>query len=158
MEFQTVFNKIKGGLTDIDTSKLDRDFAVQVNLTGEGEGAFYIANKNGEFQVEPYTYNDRNGAVTVDCALLAKILAGEASAEANLALGKIKIEGNPSALLKVFAASKEAREAKKKAEVKSQAEAKPQSEAKSQAEAKSEVKPQAESKPQAETKSEEKKK
>ena len=108
MTFNEIFTVVKEGLSGVDSSKIDPNFAVQVNLTGEGEGSFYIANKDGQFQVEPYTYSDRNGAITLAGDLLMKIINGDAKAELELAKGKIKIEGNPIALLKVFKEAKAA--------------------------------------------------
>ena len=113
MQFTDVFNEVKNGLMGIDSAKLDKDFAVQVNLTGECAGVFYIANKNGKFEVEPFEYNDRNGAITMDSEVFMNMLDGKTSAEMELIKGRLKIEGNPIALMKVF---KEAKAIMKEAE------------------------------------------
>jgi putative sterol carrier protein len=56
--YEKVFEDVKKSLMKADTSVLDRDFAIQCNIQGDGEGCFYIANKGGEFSVEPYDYKD----------------------------------------------------------------------------------------------------
>ncbi|MDR0530911.1 MAG: SCP2 sterol-binding domain-containing protein [Oscillospiraceae bacterium] len=131
MEFMSVFTAVKESLAGVDATKLDPDFAVQVNIIGSGAGAFYIANKGGAFQVEPYDYVDRDGAVTVDSGVLLQLAAGELTAEQALAEGKINFQGNPAALLSVFAAA-----AKPAASAKPKAPAKPKAKSKAPAKAK----------------------
>jgi hypothetical protein len=146
MEFMEVFTAVKEALAGVDPARLTPNFAVQVNITGEGEGAFYIANKSA-FEVEPYDYRDRNGAVSLDGAVMLRILAGKLTAEQALAGGKINIQGDPSGLLSVFAAAKPTEEkpapapeasapAKPKAPPKPKASAKPKTPAKPKAAAK----------------------
>jgi putative sterol carrier protein len=58
MTYEKIFDDVKKSLMKADTSVLDRDFAIQCNIEGEGEGCFYVANKDGVFSVEPYDYKD----------------------------------------------------------------------------------------------------
>ena len=54
MTYEEIFSKAKELLTSGSTEGFNGDFAVQINITGEGEGIFYIAFKNGALAVEPY--------------------------------------------------------------------------------------------------------
>ena len=40
--------------------------AVQIDITGEGEGAFYVAVSDGKVDVQPYEYFDHNAKVVAD--------------------------------------------------------------------------------------------
>jgi putative sterol carrier protein len=58
LTYEKIFDDVKKSLMKADTSVLDRDFAIQCNIQGEGEGCFYIENRGGVFSVEPYDYKD----------------------------------------------------------------------------------------------------
>ncbi|MDR0804831.1 MAG: SCP2 sterol-binding domain-containing protein [Oscillospiraceae bacterium] len=116
MEFTQLFTAVRERLFNIDRSKIDDNFAVQVTLTGDGGGVFYVANRRGEYAVEPYDYRDRDGGITLDAKLFVDITTDKANSELALATGKIKIEGNPSALLGVLKAAKQSVKAEAKAE------------------------------------------
>ena len=60
MTYEEIFNKSKNLILANDIDGLEGHIAVQVNITGEGEGAFYIELKDGKVYVEPYEYYDRD--------------------------------------------------------------------------------------------------
>ena len=77
-----------------DTSKIEEHIAVQVNVTGEAEGAFYIEIKDGKLVVEPYTYNDRDFLLTADCEEILAVAQGKKTLEAAITEGTIAHEGD----------------------------------------------------------------
>ena len=73
----------------------DKDFlAVQVNITGEGEGVFYVEVKDHKVSVEPYEYNDRNCAITMNMKNFNKLLDGKLNPVVAYTLGKLKVDGD----------------------------------------------------------------
>lgn len=60
-----------------DASGIKEHLAVQYNITGEGEGAFYMEVKDGRIDVQPYDYNDRDILVTADARTLLDMMSGK---------------------------------------------------------------------------------
>ncbi len=154
MTFLEKFEEIKK-ISDVDV-KFDRDFAIQINLTDEDcGGAFYVEHRNGTANVEPYDYNDRDAMMTIESALLVKILIGETDPVASFLTGKFKIDGDVDAVLQLTKIS-DAVKAKKKAEEKAAKEAKKAEEkAKKEAEKKAKAEAEAKAKAEAEKKAKE---
>ncbi len=138
MTFEQAFLKIKAKFDNADVKKLNKDFAIQVNMTDEDcGGAFYIQSADGKLFVEPYDYHDNTADVTLKRLDLVKILDGKLTVEKALESGKLYVNGNADDL-KVAASVIKApvkKAAPKKAEAK-----KPEVKAEVKKEAKAEVK------------------
>ena len=94
MTYEEVVAKVKDALKDTDFSGVKEHAAYQINITGEGEGAFYIEIDNGKLNVEPYEYFDRDILVFTSAADLFDIIDGKTDfVNANLS-GKISAEGD----------------------------------------------------------------
>lgn len=78
--------------------------AVQIDITGEGEGAFYVAVADGKVDVQPYEYFDHNAKVIADGNDFIAFLDGKKGAEV------LTVEGdeNAVAIVKSFAAAEKA--------------------------------------------------
>ncbi len=93
MTFNELLEKVRGIASKADVS--DKDFlAVQVNITGEGEGVFYVEVKDHKVSVEPYEYNDRNCAITMNMKNFNKLLDGKLNPVVAYTLGKLKVDGD----------------------------------------------------------------
>lgn len=68
--------------------------AVQINLTGKNGGVFYVEVKDGRINVEPYEYNDRSCAITMESANFSKLMDGKLDPVAAYTIGKLKVEGD----------------------------------------------------------------
>ena len=77
MTYEKIFSEVKKQFSKADVKKLTADFAFQFNITGEGEGIFYAAYKNGVLSVEPYDYKDRDAVFTADGATFTAIASGK---------------------------------------------------------------------------------
>ena len=94
MTYEEVVAKVKDALKDTDVSGVKEHAAYQFNITGEGEGAFYVEIDNGKINVEPYEYFDRDILVYTSAADLIDILDGKTDfVNAHLS-GKISAEGD----------------------------------------------------------------
>ncbi len=94
MTFHELFNEIKSYFMEANVSGIRGKLAVQINLTGEGEGIFYAEIKDGYLSVEPYDYHDRDLLFIVDSNDFIKIVKGEMSAEKAFLTKKLIIEGD----------------------------------------------------------------
>lgn len=94
MTYEEIFDKTKNALSSADVSGVKEHIAVEVDIIGEGAGAFYIEIKDGKSDIQPYEYYDR------DCRLIAtaedflKIADGSLDAVMAFGLGKLKVEGS----------------------------------------------------------------
>ncbi|MCR4624979.1 MAG: hypothetical protein K5795_03280 [Lachnospiraceae bacterium] len=60
MTYEQIVEKVKKALKKVDASGVKGHLAVQVDVYGEGEGAFYIEVKDGKVDVQPYEYFDHD--------------------------------------------------------------------------------------------------
>ncbi len=94
MTYEEIVAKTKELVSDCDASKMNGHLAVQVNIIGEGEGAFYIELKDGKIYVEPYEYFDRDCAFNVSGGNFLKLAEGSLDAVFAFTTGKLKVEGS----------------------------------------------------------------
>ena len=94
MTYEEIFSKSKEIIMQSDVSKIDGHLAVQVDIEGEGEGAFYIELKDHQLYVEPYEYYDRDCKFIITADNFIKLVQGKLDAVAAFTTGKLKIEGS----------------------------------------------------------------
>ena len=94
MTYEEIFAKTKELVLSHDVDGLEGNIAVQINIIGEGEGAFYIALKNGTVSVEPYEYYDRDCIFIVTGKDFLKMCEGTLNPVKAFTVGKLKIEGS----------------------------------------------------------------
>lgn len=94
MTYEEIFSKSKEIIMQSDVSNIDRHLAVQVDIEGEGEGAFYIELKDHQLFVEPYEYYDRDCKFIISADNFLKLADGSLDAVAAFTVGKLKIEGS----------------------------------------------------------------
>ena len=79
--------------------KADQHIAVQFNIVGEGEGAFYIEIDDGRISVQPYEYYDRDAVVYVDAETLFDVLEQKIAIADVTGSGKFVVQGNYDATM-----------------------------------------------------------
>ncbi len=93
MKFEELIKKVRETAARINAE--NRDFlAVQVNISGENGGTFYVEVKDGHIHVEPYEYNDRNCAVTIGSDDFIKLMEGKLDPIKAFTFRKLKVEGD----------------------------------------------------------------
>ena len=100
MTYEKIVENVKKALSKVDATGVNGHLAVQVDIYGEGEGAFYIEVKDGKVNVEPYDYHDNWATVTVAPTNLFKILDGKMDAVAAYTSGKVEISGDVDTVLR----------------------------------------------------------
>lgn len=94
MTYHELVKKVQTALAKADASKVEGHIAVQVNVTGEAKGAFYMEIADGVLYVAPYDYNDRDALLTADGADVLAVAQGKIALEAAIAEGKVAHEGD----------------------------------------------------------------
>ncbi len=93
MTFDALLTKVRNMAQGYDAT--GRDFlAVQLNITGNDGGVFYVEVKDGRINIEPYEYIDRNCAITISMTNFNKLLDGKLDAVAAYSIGKLKVDGD----------------------------------------------------------------
>ena len=94
MTYEEIVEQVRKTLAKADAASVKEHAALQVNIRGEGEGAFYIEVQPGQITVEPYEYFDRDILITAEAAPLMEVVNGQIDIiNANLT-GKIVAEGD----------------------------------------------------------------
>ena len=94
MTFNDVVNKVKKEFGSADVSNYEDNLAIQVNVTGDGEGAFYTKIENGNLEIEGYDYNDNNAVITGSADDIIKVFSGKLDISKAVEAGKLSIEGD----------------------------------------------------------------
>lgn len=92
MTYEEIVANVKAAYADADASKVPGHVAFQFNITGEGEGAFYVEIKDGKVYVEPYEYHDRDILVTANADAIIGLANGRIDPVKAYLIGKIKAE------------------------------------------------------------------
>jgi len=98
MTYQEIVLKVREGFENADAREIFEHVAVQVNIEGEGSGAFYIEIAERYISVEPYDYYDRDGLLTADADTLIAIAKGELPIMEAFESGRLRAEGDPEKL------------------------------------------------------------
>lgn len=93
MTFEETLAKVRG-IAANENAEGAPFLAVQINLTGKNGGVFYVEVKDGKINVEPYEYNDRSCAITIDPANFDKLMNGKLDPVAAYTVGKLKVDGD----------------------------------------------------------------
>ena len=94
MTYQELFEKVRDEVYSNDLSGLEGHLAVQINIVGDGAGAFYIELLDGKVYVEPYEYYDRDCIFIVSANDFLQIMSGEMNPVWAFTTGKLKVQGS----------------------------------------------------------------
>ena len=147
MTYEKIFETTKKTIMKSDVSNIEGHLAVQVDIIGEGEGAFYIELKDKQLFVEPYEYYDHDCKFIISGDDFIKMVNGKLDPVLAYTTGKLKVEGSVDKALEfkniVDAVKKQEKKASKAKAAEEKAEKKA---AKKPAAKKAEAKPAAEKK------------
>ena len=77
MTYEELVQNIRDIYTNADAANVKEHVAIQCNIEGEAEGALYIEFSEGNIDVQPYEYYDRDAILTLSAASLLEIAAGK---------------------------------------------------------------------------------
>ncbi|MCM1334772.1 MAG: SCP2 sterol-binding domain-containing protein [Bacteroides sp.] len=94
MTFKKVFSDLEKIISKADHASLEGEFAFQCCVTGDGEGTFYIAFKDGTLSVEPYDYKGATATFKASADTYKSVLGGEMTASDAIGKGLLAVEDN----------------------------------------------------------------
>ena len=77
MTYEELVKSVKDIYANADAGNVKEHVAIQCNIEGEAEGALYIEFSEGNIDVQPYEYYDRDAILTLSAANLLEIAAGK---------------------------------------------------------------------------------
>ena len=120
MTYEEIVAKVAKEFSAADVSNYDGHLALQINIIGEGGGAFYAEILDGKVIVQPYQYFDNDAMLSATAEDLIDIVTGKLDPTTAYADGKIYIDGNKDKAfeIKMIVDSKKAAKVKKTKTVK----------------------------------------
>lgn len=94
MTYENLVKEAKKAVKTVDVKTIKEHLAVEFDIEGKAEGAFYAEFSSNKAEVEPYEYYDHDFRVRTDAATSIAILKGEISPADAIAQGKASVEGN----------------------------------------------------------------
>lgn len=98
MTYEELVKKTNQTVKKIDTEVITEHMAIEFDIEGEGEGAFYVELDTGKAEVEPYEYYDSDCNVRMDAEALTELLAGKLDVSSVIDNEYITIEGDAGKL------------------------------------------------------------
>ncbi len=98
MTYEELVKKTKQTVKKIDTEAITEHMAIEFDIEGEGEGAFYVELDTGKAEVEPYEYYDSDCNVRLDAEALTELLAGKLDVSSAIDDEYITVEGDAGKL------------------------------------------------------------
>ena len=94
MTYEEIFKMAKEQFLKSDVSGIEGHLAVEIDIEGEGEGAFYVELKDGILDIQPYEYYDRDVKLIATAENFLKIVDGSLNAVLAYTTGKLRVEGD----------------------------------------------------------------
>lgn len=94
-------DKLREMSASYDVSNYEGFLAIQVNITGENEGVFYVEIKDGKLSIEPYDYHDRNASITISMDNFLKLINGKLDPVMAFTLKKVIVDGDAGKALEL---------------------------------------------------------
>ena len=124
MTYEELIGFAQKNLKKTEAKKIDGHIAVEFDIYGEGEGAFYVEVNDGAIHLEPYEYYDRDAKVLITAEELVNIINGKKTPQESIEEGILMVEGNIDSaqqLMKLIKAPQKKAAAKKPAAKKASA-------------------------------------
>lgn len=98
MTYENLVKEAKKAIKTVDVKTIKEHLAVEFDIEGKGEGAFYVEFTSSKVEVEPYEYYDHDFRIRTDADTAIAILKGEQCPVCALKDGKIAVEGDQAKL------------------------------------------------------------
>ena len=115
MTYENLVKEAKKAVKTVDGKTIKEHLAVEFDIEGKGEGAFYVEFTDKGAEVEPYEYYDHDFRVRTSGDVAIKVLSGELGPDEALANGLLSVEGNADKITLLKSVVAPAVEAPKKA-------------------------------------------
>ncbi len=98
MTYEEIVSFVSKNIKKTAAKKVTQHIAVEFDIYGEGEGAFYVEVSDGVVVVAPYEYYDRDAKVFISGEELVKIINDEKTVAESISDGVMMVEGDNSAV------------------------------------------------------------
>lgn len=106
MSFEEIIEFTKANINQTAAKAIKNHIAVEFDIYGEGEGAFYVEVNNGALMIEPYEYYDKDAKVITTADELEKIIKEEKTPRESIDDGITVVEGDIDAVLELLKLTK----------------------------------------------------
>lgn len=94
MTFEDLMKQVNAIYENADASSIQEHVAFQFNVYGKAEGRFYIEIDNGQMDIQPFEYYDRDVVITTTVDTLLDIMEGRTDIGQVYAMKTANFEGN----------------------------------------------------------------
>ncbi len=92
--FEQIVKKVRKTFENADAREVFEHVAIEVDIIGEGAGAFYFEVADRACLVEPYNYYNHDGRVIATADVLLKLAAKKMTVRDAWHSGQLQYEGN----------------------------------------------------------------
>jgi len=92
--YEEIVEKVRATFEHADARRVFEHIAIEIDIVGEGAGAFYFEVAERACVIEPYNYYDHDGVITADADILLKLASKSIHLEEALKKGLVKYEGD----------------------------------------------------------------
>lgn len=101
MTFEQVVEKVRNEFGNSDVSNYEDHLALQVNIVGEGSGAFYVEINEGKLNIEGYDYNNNNAEINGSSDDIISVFSGKLEIAKAVDEGKLTVTGDYAKALSI---------------------------------------------------------
>ncbi|MCR5686539.1 MAG: SCP2 sterol-binding domain-containing protein [Lachnospiraceae bacterium] len=94
MIYEDIVKKAAQAAKKINKNAIEEHLAVEFDIEGEGEGAFYVELDKGKADVQPYEYYDCDCSIRGGADVIMDLIAGKLDATVAYLQGKFRVEGD----------------------------------------------------------------
>lgn len=94
MTYEDLVYTVRKTFENADARRVLEHVAIQVNVTGEGEGIFYVEVAERQICVEPYDYYDRDCLLIIPSPIVLELCNKQYTLKSAIASGKIQFFGD----------------------------------------------------------------
>ena len=94
MIYEDIVKKAVQAAKKVNKDAIEEHLAVEFDIEGEGEGAFYVELDKGKIDVQPYEYYDCDCRIRGGADVIMDLIAGKLDATVAYLQGKFRVEGD----------------------------------------------------------------
>lgn len=92
--YEQIVQKVRKTFENADAREVFEHVAIEVDIVGEGAGAFYFEVAQRACVVEPYNYYNNDGRIIATADVILKLAAKKLNMREAWQTGQIQFEGN----------------------------------------------------------------
>lgn len=102
MTYEKLLEELRKLYENLDASEIEEHFAIQINIAGEAEGALYVEFANGQIEVQPYEYYDRDLVINTDFETAIDLANGDIEMISAFVEEKIEVWGDLDKAIEIY--------------------------------------------------------